>query len=60
VSIPAFGLENPVVRETGKEIFSNGCYIKGAAGITAGQRDGDYITFSVGSGTYSFFIGESH
>jgi alpha-L-rhamnosidase len=59
VHIPLLGLKNPVVREGREVIFKDGSYIQGVSGITAGKQDEEFITFDVGSGTYSFWIGES-
>ena len=59
VNLPLSGLKNPVIKEGGREIYKNGSYIQGVAGITNGKRDGGYVTFGVGSGAYSFWIGES-
>jgi hypothetical protein len=59
VNLPLSGLKNPVIKEGGRETYKNGSYIQGVAGITNGKRDDEYVTFSVGSGAYSFWIGES-
>ncbi len=59
VSLPLLGLKSPVVKEGGKVIYQDGSYIQSISGITAGKRDDGYITFDVGSGAYSFLIGES-
>ena len=59
VSLPLLGLKNPVVRESGKEVYKDGSYIQSVSGITAAKQDNGYITFDVGSGRYSFWIGES-
>ncbi|MBL7219565.1 MAG: family 78 glycoside hydrolase catalytic domain [Phycisphaerae bacterium] len=54
VSVPVTGNRKPVITESGKTIWKSGAYVAGIAGITAAGRDGDYITFEVGSGAYSF------
>jgi hypothetical protein len=59
VNLPLSGLKNPVIKEGGREIYKNGSYIQGVSGITTGKRDDGYVTFDVGSGTYSFWMGES-
>lgn len=59
VNIPLLGLKSPVVKESGRVIYKGGSYIQDAPGITGGKRDGEYVTFAVGSGTYSFWVGES-
>lgn len=59
VSLPLLGLKSPVVRESGRVVYKDGSYIPSVSGITAGKRDDSYITFDVGSGAYSFWIGES-
>jgi alpha-L-rhamnosidase len=59
VNLPLSGLKNPVIKESGREIYKNGSYIQGVSGITTGKRDDGYVTFDVGSGTYSFWMGES-
>ena len=59
VSLPLLRLKSPVVRESGKVVYKDGSYIQSVSGITAGKRDDGYITFDVGSGAYSFWIGES-
>jgi alpha-L-rhamnosidase len=59
VSVPLLGLEEPVVRENKEAIYRNGSYVHGVAGISSGTREDSYATFEVGSGSYSFWIGES-
>jgi len=56
VSVPALGLKEFAITESGKTVWKSGAYITGVAGITAGKRDGDYVTFEVGSGAYSFKV----
>ena len=60
ICLPLAGLKNPVVTETGNLIYQDASFISGAAGITTGKREEDYLIFHVGSGTYSFWIGEGH
>ena len=59
VNLPISGLKNPVVRESGVEIYKNGACIQGISEITPGKRDDKYISFNIGSGTYLFWVGES-
>ena len=54
VSIPKMGLENVTIKESGKTLFHDGSYVDGVAGITGGSEDTNYVTFDVGSGSYSF------
>lgn len=54
VSVPRMGLENVTIKEGGKTIWKDGSYIGDVAGITGGGEDARYVTFSVGSGSYSF------
>lgn len=56
VHIPKMGLEKVIVKEGEKTIWENGSYVEGVAGITGGREDGDYVTFDVGSGSYSFKV----
>ena len=59
VHVPVLGLSNPVVREGGEVVYRDGALAGGAAGITAARRSGEYVSFAVGSGTYSFTLGDS-
>ena len=54
VSVPKIGLGNASVEESGKIIWKDGLYVSGVAGITGGSESVDYLTFDVGSGSYSF------
>ncbi len=56
VSIPKVGLKNVIVTESEKIIWENGSYVRGVAGIANGSEDDNYVTFKVGSGTYSFNV----
>jgi alpha-L-rhamnosidase len=56
VSVPTIGLKNVTITEAGKVIWKGGRFVKGVSGITAGSGTEDYITFDVGSGTYSFLV----
>jgi alpha-L-rhamnosidase len=59
VSLPVTGIKNPVIKESGRVLYQAESYLPGASGITSGKREGEYISFNVGSGTYSFWIAES-
>ena len=54
VSIPKIGLRNVTVTESGKAVWKNGRFIKGAYGITNGTETAEYVIFDVGSGSYRF------
>lgn len=54
VSIPKLGKNQIVISESGSTVWSSNKLSKGIEGVTDGADDGDYITLSVGSGTYSF------
>ena len=57
VSVPNIDLQNPTITEGDKVVWRNGSYVSGVAGITAGSREADYVTFDVGSGHYRFKLG---
>jgi alpha-L-rhamnosidase len=59
VSLPLSGLKKPLVKEHGKLIYKDDSFTSGVSGIISAKRDEGYITFDVGSGVYSFWIGES-
>lgn len=55
VSIPRLGMKNIVISEGGKTVWSeNKSDEEGVVGISEGVNDGEYITFTVGSGQYIF------
>lgn len=54
VSVPKMGLENLTIKESGKIIWKDGSFVKGVLGISGASEEKDYITFDVGSGSYSF------
>ncbi len=54
MSLPKLGLGEAVVKEGGKVIWEGGSYKGGIAGITGAQESESYVTFEVGSGSYSF------
>ena len=57
IFLPMRGLPNPVVKENGRIIFHNDSFVPGVSGIKAGKRENGFLSFSVGSGSYSFGIG---
>jgi alpha-L-rhamnosidase len=57
INLPLAELKNPVVKVNGKIIHQDDSFIPVVSGITAGKREDGYITFEVGSGDYSFWIG---
>ena len=59
VSLPLSGLKKPLVKEHDKLIYKDDSFTSGVSGIISAKRDEGYITFDVGSGVYSFWIGES-
>jgi alpha-L-rhamnosidase len=56
VSVPKLGLTNVSITEGGKQLWQNGAFIGNIGGITSGTDTGDYITFTVGSGSYEFQV----
>ena len=46
--------------EIDKVIWKDGSYVSGVAGITGGSESSDYVTFGVGSGSYSFKLSGTH
>ena len=54
VSVPLPGPANVTIRESGRVVWEGGAYVPGADAITGANRDGDYVTFNVGSGSYAF------
>jgi len=56
VSVPRMGLDNVIVEESEKIIWKDSSFVEGAEGISGGSEENDYVTFKVGSGSYSFKI----
>jgi alpha-L-rhamnosidase len=54
VSVPTVGLESAVIEENGRQVWTGETLAEGSQGIAAARRDGDFVTFEVGSGTYEF------
>lgn len=59
VSIPVLDFASPVIRESCELIYRNGDMVKDVAGVGSVTKEKDYITFQVGSGSYSFRIEKS-
>jgi len=53
VSLPKMKLGNVTIKESGKAVWENSSYIESIAGITGASEDDEYVTFQVGSGSYS-------
>lgn len=58
VSVPKIGLDNVTVSESGSIIWKNRVFTKEGEVITDGLEESEYITFNVGSGSYSFHVGQ--
>ena len=56
VGVPKMKLANVTIKESGKTVWKNSSYLESAAGITGGSENDEYVTFKVGSGSYSFKI----
>ena len=54
VAVPTMGLQNVSITEGGKSVWKADGFVKGVPGITAGSKASQYVTFDVGSGSYSF------
>ena len=55
VRIPVSHPQEWVVTESNTEIWRNGLYVSGVAGISGGTAGPDHLTFDVASGSYHFF-----
>ena len=58
VSIPKRGWEQVVIFEGDTTIWQDGASPQAVAGISGGHDQGDWVTFTVGSGTYCFVVRE--
>jgi len=54
VHAPKTGLRNMAVTAGGRSVWKAGAFVTGTPGLYAASEDIDYITFDVGSGSYSF------
>jgi len=59
ISIPKMGLKDVIVKESGNIVWEKGSYVGSVSGIIEGKEDENYVTFDVGSGSYSFEINEA-
>jgi len=60
VSIPKIGLKWITIKEKGETIWKNNSYVDGVIGIKSGSDKGNYVTFEVGSGSYSFKVSKNY
>jgi uncharacterized protein YraI len=60
VSIPKIGLKWITIKEKGETIWKNNSYVDGVIGIKSGSDEGNYVTFEVGSGSYSFEVSKNY
>jgi alpha-L-rhamnosidase len=58
ISIPTLALNSAKITESGNTVWKNRAYSPGVEGINGGREDDGYVTFDVGSGTYSFRLSE--
>jgi len=56
IRIPKLGMKKIKVTESKNLIWQDGRYLAGAEGITAGQESSEFVSFQVGSGTYTFHL----
>jgi hypothetical protein len=54
VHVPKTGLRNVAVTESGRSVWKAGAFVTGTPGLYTASEDSEYITFDVGSGSYSF------
>ena len=59
IYVPTIGLKNPIVKESGRVIWKNNRLQNAPPEITSGKKEGKYIVFTVGSGSYTFQVAES-
>jgi alpha-L-rhamnosidase len=53
-SVPKLGFENITITESDRAVWKNGKFIPGTSGIVNGTEAAEYVTFDVGSGSYTF------
>ncbi len=56
ISVPKIGLRNIIVTESGKAVWQKGKFLREVEGIISASESKEYITFTTGSGSYSFRI----
>jgi alpha-L-rhamnosidase len=54
IEVPATASKNPLIRESGHEVWRDHGFIPGVAGIASGAERVGGVEFDVGSGVYSF------
>jgi len=54
ISVPLLSNQNVEIRESGRVIWNGDAFQPGTPGIRGGRRDGKFISFTVGSGSYTF------
>lgn len=54
VSLPKLNSDNVVIKEGGRVVWEAGVFVKGVSGIIDAVESEEYISFRVGSGSYSF------
>jgi len=54
VHIPAAGFLHRRITESGQVVFDNGGFVGGVPGVIFAGKEGGYISFDLGSGTYAF------
>lgn len=54
VSVPKLGLTDVTVEEGDKVVWQTGAFVSGVNGISNAEDNGDYVTFAVASGSYTF------
>lgn len=54
VYVPKSGMQNLVVKESGKVIWKDGAFVRGVAGISDARENKKGIIFTVASGSYTF------
>ena len=56
VSVPKLGLANVAIDEGGADVWKDGAYVAGVAGVESAADAGDAVTFEIGSGSYRFVL----
>ena len=59
ISVPVAGLANVVVTEGGTQVWRQGTFVPGVAGVYGATLEGAFVTFSVGSGEFAFIAAPS-
>ncbi|MCE5279083.1 MAG: family 78 glycoside hydrolase catalytic domain [Planctomycetaceae bacterium] len=56
ITVPTLGIANAVIREGGQEVWKNGAFIAGVAGLEKAEPAGSGVCFAAGSGRYLFDV----